>query len=72
MAKRSVSTRPVARDVHTGMGHTALMDKYFIDAKQLERVLRILLDHDLITDTQRYERTSLSDTMITCAFVESD
>jgi hypothetical protein len=37
----------------------------------LEAVLRKLVDADLITHMQLYERTSLSDSQITRAFVES-
>lgn len=72
MAKRTVSAKQVTRDVHQGMGDTTLMEKYRITAKELERILRTLLDHNLITDMQLYERTSLSDTQITRAFVEAE
>ena len=61
----------VARDVQEGMG-TPLMEKYHLNAKQLESVLRKLVEADLITHMQLYERTSLSDSQITRAFVESE
>jgi len=61
----------VARDVHAGIGDTLLMKKYQLSAKQLEGVLRKLVDADLISHLQLYERTSLSDTQITKAYVEA-
>ena len=50
----------------------AIMEKYNLSRKQLEMVLRKLLDADLITHMQLYERTSLSDTQVTRAFVEAE
>ena len=68
---RKVKATDVARDVQGGMGDTLLMEKYHLNPKQLESVLRKLVDADLITHMQLYERTSLSDSQITRAFVES-
>ena len=62
----------MAKDVHSGMGDTLLMLKYSLNPKQLEGVLRKLLEADLITHMQLYERTSLSDSPITRAFVEAE
>ena len=47
------------------------MEKYHLNPKQLESVLRKLVDADVITHMQLYERTSLSDSQITRAFVEA-
>ncbi|MGO9568751.1 MAG: hypothetical protein ACLP5H_14545 [Desulfomonilaceae bacterium] len=68
---RKLKAKDVAKDVYSGMGDTLLMKKYRLNPKQLESVLRKLVDADLITHMQLYERTSLSDTQITRAFVES-
>ena len=68
---RKLKAKDVARDVQGGMGDTLLMEKYHLNSKQLESVLRKLVDADLITHMQLYERTSLSDSQITRAFVES-
>ncbi len=68
---RKVKAMDVARDVQEGMGDTVLMEKYHLNAKQSESVLRKLLEADLITHMQLYERTSISDSQITRAFVES-
>jgi hypothetical protein len=69
---RKLKATDVARDVQGGMGDTLLMEKYHLNPKQLESALRKLVDADLITHMQLYERTSLSDTQITRAFVESE
>jgi hypothetical protein len=71
LKKRTINAKMVARDVQAGMGDTLLMKKYQLSAKQLESVLRKLVDADLISHLQLYERTSLSDTQITKAFVEA-
>jgi ribosomal protein S12 len=71
MEKRKIKAKDVAEDVHAGVGDTLLMEKYGLTAKQLEGVLRKLLDVHLISHMQLYERTSLSDTQITKAFVDT-
>ncbi|MGO9569942.1 MAG: hypothetical protein ACLP5H_20615 [Desulfomonilaceae bacterium] len=68
---RKLKANDVARDAQGGMGDTIVMEKYRLNSKQLEGVLRKLVDADLITHMQLYERTSLSDTQITRAFVDS-
>ncbi len=70
MAKRTISGKSIAADVVEGMGDTFLMERYNLTPNQLELVLRKLLDANLITDMQLYERTTLSDSIITKAFVE--
>ncbi|MDQ7784103.1 MAG: hypothetical protein RDU20_14560 [Desulfomonilaceae bacterium] len=71
MEKRKIKAKQVARDVCAGTGDTLLMEKYGLSAKELELVLRKLLEADLIDHMQLYERTTLSDTQITKAFVDS-
>jgi hypothetical protein len=68
---RKINAKDVAQDVQGGMGDTLLMEKYHLNPKQLESVLRKMVDADLITHMQLYERTSLSDTQITKAFVDT-
>jgi len=71
MQERKIKAKRVAADVHAGMGDSVLMEKYTLTAKELEAVLRKLVEVDLITHMELYERTSLSDTQITKAFVDS-
>lgn len=52
MARKTVKEKKIARYVHAGMGDTALMEKYGLTPRQLEKVLRMLLDCDLITQMQ--------------------
>jgi hypothetical protein len=72
MTKRTISGKAIAADVLEGMGDFFLMERYNLTPDQLELILRKLLDANLITDMQLYERTSLSDSMITKAFVEKE
>jgi hypothetical protein len=69
---RKIKAREIAFDVRAGRGDSALLEKYSLPAKQLEAVLRKLLAADLITHMQLYERTSLSDSQVTRAFVDSE
>jgi hypothetical protein len=72
MAKRTINGRAIAADVLEGMGDVLIMERYNLTSRQLELVLRKLLDANLITDMQLYERTTLSDSIITKAFVEKE
>jgi len=72
MAKRTINGKPIASDVVEGMGDALLMERYNLTSNQLVLVLRKLLDANLITDMQLYERTTLSDSIITKAFVEKE
>lgn len=65
-------TKDVARDVQGGMGDAHLMEKYNLNPKQFDSVLRKLVEADLITHMQLYERTSVSDSQIIRAFVEAE
>jgi len=65
-------TKDLARDVQAGMGDDLLMEKYHLNSRQLERLLRNLVEADLITSMQLYERTSLSDSQVTRAFLETE
>ena len=47
------------------------MEKYHLNSKRLETLRRKRVDADLITHMQLYERTSLSDTQITTAFIDT-
>jgi len=71
VAKRKINALELAGDVYEGMGDTILMEKYLLTPRQLEMALRKLLEADLITHMQLYERTTLSDSQITKAFVET-
>jgi hypothetical protein len=72
VARRMINGKAVAADILAGMGDASLMERYRLTPNQLEQILRKLLDANMITDMQLYERTSLSDSMITKAFVEKE
>jgi uncharacterized protein (DUF433 family) len=59
--KRTVKTREIAEDVHAGIDDTLLMRKYELTRRQLESILMKLVESDLITEMQMYERTNLPD-----------
>jgi len=59
--KRTVKTREIAEDIHSGIDDTLLMKRYELTRTQLDRILSKLKEKDLITEMQMYERTSLPD-----------
>jgi hypothetical protein len=69
---RKIRAKEIAADVHAGIGDSVLMAKYDLTAKELEMVLRRLVSLDIINHMQLFERTSLSDSLITKAFVDSE
>jgi hypothetical protein len=70
MATRKISARKVLGDVRLGLNDLELMNKYNLTSKQLEDILRQLVEVGVITHMELYERTRLSDTQITKAFVD--
>ncbi len=72
MQKVKISAKKMVRDIEDGVGDYALMEKYRLTAKQLEKVLRALVQADLITHMQLYERTTLSESQITRALMEEE
>jgi hypothetical protein len=57
---RRIKANEMSVDVHAGLNESQLMEKYGLSTTQLEAMLRKLLESDLITHMQFYERTSLS------------
>jgi hypothetical protein len=57
--------------MRSGLDDPALMSKYELTDKQLEMVFQKLIDADFITALELWERSRLSDTQITKAFVEA-
>ena len=70
-AARTIKAKELVKDIRSGMTDFDLMEKYELDPPSLDRLLRHLVDADLVTQSQLEERTQLSDSQITRAFVES-
>ncbi|MEM3421834.1 MAG: hypothetical protein QW315_06235, partial [Candidatus Hadarchaeum sp.] len=71
ITRRKINAKEIAKDIHMGLNDLMLKEKYGFTAKQLEIILRKLLDANLITHMQLYERTMLSDTQLALAFSEN-
>ena len=71
MAKKKIRARDIVVDIQAGMDDTSLMAKYELNPTMLEKILRQLLEADLITHYQLYERLELSESQVTRAFIES-
>lgn len=69
--KRKIKAKKIARDVAAGLGDHELMEKYQLSREKLQEVLRRLVDAGWITEMQLYERTTLTDSAITRAFMEA-
>jgi hypothetical protein len=70
-AKRTIKSKELLIDLNSGMTDFDLMKKYQVDPPTLDRLLRHLIDANLITQGQLEQRTELSDSQITQAFVDS-
>jgi hypothetical protein len=70
-SKRKIKAKPFVRDLRNGMGDRELMEKYALSESQLHKLLRKLVDAGAIDEMELFMRTSLSDSTITRAFVDT-
>lgn len=68
--RRTIRATDLVQDITSGMTDPILMNKYQLEPKQLEFMLRKLVEAGKITQTQLLERTSITSTSITKAFVD--
>jgi hypothetical protein len=71
VTQRKVKAKDLVKDMRSGMDDNQLMNKYELSEKQLEMVFQKLIDSNFITALELWERSRLSDTQITKAFVEA-
>lgn len=71
MAKRKINAKELVEDVRAGMDDSAMMRKYNLSPEQLEMVFEKLVEADFITMQELYERSKVTDSQITAAFVEA-
>lgn len=69
--KKKIKVREFVGDVRSGIDDSALMLKYDLSEHQLQKVFQKLLDADFITDVELWERSRLSESGITRAFLEA-
>ena len=70
-SKRKIKAKPFVRDLRNGMGDRELMEKYALSERQLHKLLHKLVDAGAIDEMELFMRTSLSDSTITRAFVDT-
>ena len=70
-SKRKIKAKPFVRDLRNGMGDRELMDRYALSESQLHKLLHKLVDAGAIDEMELFMRTSLSDSTITRAFVDT-
>lgn len=71
VAKRKINAKELVEDVRAGMDDGAMMRKYNLSPEQLEMVFEKLVEADFITMQELYERSKVTDSQITAAFVEA-
>lgn len=69
--KRKIRSKPFVSDLRDGMGDGELMEKYLLSPDQLQKVFQRLVDAGAIDEMELFMRTSLSDSTISKAFVET-
>jgi hypothetical protein len=70
-AKRKLKAAPFIRDLRDGVGDEQLMEKYSLSPNQLEKAFRKLVDAGAIAEMELFMRSSISDSTVTKAFIES-
>ncbi len=69
--KRRIKAEPFIRDLRNGVGDERLMEKHSLSPNQLMKVFRKLVDVGAIAEMEFLMRTSISDSIITKAFVDT-
>jgi hypothetical protein len=69
--KRKIKVKPFVSDLRNGMGDRELMGKYTLSESQLQEVFHKLVDAGAIDEMELFMRTSLSDSTMTKAFVDT-
>ncbi len=70
-SKRKIKAKPFVRGLRNGMSDKELMEKYNLSESQFHKVLHKLVDAGAIDEMELFMRTSLSDSTITRAFVDT-
>jgi hypothetical protein len=71
MTKRKIKAQEFLEDLRSGLDDAALMRKYGLSEVGLGRVFDKLIDADLISLDELWNRSMVSETQITRAFVEA-
>jgi hypothetical protein len=69
--KRKIKAKDIITDLRSGASDDRIMEKYDINDAQLKKLLGKLVDARLINEMELYERTTLSDTAVTSAYVDT-
>ena len=69
--KRKIRAKPFLRDIRNGLSNVELMEKYILSERQLSRVFQRLVDAGAIDEVELFIRTSLDDSPLIEAFVET-
>ncbi len=70
-SKRKIRAKPFIRDLRQGMGDWELMERYDLSDTQLRKVLQRLVDAGAIDEMELYIRTSLTDSTVSRAFMDT-
>jgi hypothetical protein len=69
--KKKIKAKEIIGDLRSGAPDEEIMKKYGINDEQFKKLLAKLVDAQLINEMELYERTTLSDTAITAAYVDT-
>lgn len=71
MPKKKIKVKELVADIRSGLDDPRLMFKYSLSESELQKVFQKLLEADFITNVELWERSRLSETGITKAFLEA-
>jgi hypothetical protein len=71
VTKKRIRVHEFVADINSGMDDPGLMTKYGLSQRELQKVFQKLIQADFITSVELWERSKLSETTITKAFLEA-
>ena len=71
MTKKRIRVKEFVADITDGVDDPGLMAKYSLSEKELKKVFQKLIEADFITDVELWERSKLTESGISKAFLEA-
>jgi hypothetical protein len=71
VTKKKIRVQEFVADINAGVDDRGLMAKYDFSERELMKVFQKLIDADFITKVELWERSKLTETAITRAYLEA-
>jgi hypothetical protein len=71
VTKKKIRVHEFVADINAGIDDRGLMAKYGLTDRELKKIFQKLIEANFITDVELWERSKLSETGITKAYLEA-